>query len=85
MPVVYLSVCKLLHFILYLQNHWANFNQTRHKSSLGKGDSRLFMKENTLLQGEIIARLKKYTEIFKKSSPKPDSQFQTNLVLTILE
>jgi hypothetical protein len=22
------SVCKLLHFRLLLQNHWANFNQT---------------------------------------------------------
>jgi hypothetical protein len=25
-----------------LQNHWANFNQTRKKSSLGEGDSNLF-------------------------------------------
>jgi hypothetical protein len=25
---VRLSVCKLLHFGLLLQNHWANFNQT---------------------------------------------------------
>jgi hypothetical protein len=36
-----LSVCKLLHFQL-LQNHWANFNQTWHKSSFGGGDSSLF-------------------------------------------
>jgi hypothetical protein len=34
---VRLSVCKLLHFRLLLQNHWANFNQTWHKSSLGEG------------------------------------------------
>jgi hypothetical protein len=36
------SVCKLLHFRLLLQNHRANFNQTRRKSSLGGGDSKLF-------------------------------------------
>jgi hypothetical protein len=36
-PSVRLSVCKLLHFWLLLQNHWANFNQTWHKSSLGGG------------------------------------------------
>jgi hypothetical protein len=34
--------CKLLHFRLLLQNHWANFNQTWHKSSLGEVDSKLF-------------------------------------------
>jgi hypothetical protein len=26
----------------HLQNHWANLNQTGHKSSFGKGDSSLF-------------------------------------------
>jgi hypothetical protein len=36
------SICKLLHFRLLLHNHWANFNQTWHKSSLGEGDSSLF-------------------------------------------
>jgi hypothetical protein len=41
-PSVRLSVCKLLHFRLLLQNHWANFNQTWNKSSLGGGDSKLF-------------------------------------------
>ena len=30
------------HFLLLLQNHWANFNQTWHKASLGRGDSSLF-------------------------------------------
>jgi hypothetical protein len=35
-PVVYYpSVCKLLGFRL-LQKHWANFNQTWHRSSLGR-------------------------------------------------
>jgi hypothetical protein len=36
------SVCKVLNFRLLLQNHWANFNQTWHKSSLGGGDPKLF-------------------------------------------
>ena len=30
------------HFHLLLQNHWANFNQTWHKTFLGDGDSSLF-------------------------------------------
>jgi hypothetical protein len=38
----------------FLQNHLANFNQTGHKSSLGRADSSLF-KGISLLQGEIIA------------------------------
>jgi hypothetical protein len=39
---VCLSVCKLLHFRLLLQNHWTNLNQTWHKLSLGEEDSSLF-------------------------------------------
>ena len=38
------SVCPSVnfsHFHLLLQNHWANFNQTWHKASLGEGDSSL--------------------------------------------
>ena len=35
-------VVNFLHFYLLLQNHWANFNQTWHKASLGEGDSSLF-------------------------------------------
>ena len=30
------------HFHLLLQNHWANFNQTWHKASLGEVDSSLY-------------------------------------------
>jgi hypothetical protein len=41
-PFICLSVCKLLHFRLFLQNHWTNFNQTWQKSSLGRGDWILF-------------------------------------------
>ena len=37
-----------------IQNHWANFNQTWHKPSLGRGDSSLF---NALFQGEILAEV----------------------------
>jgi hypothetical protein len=39
------GVCLLdfLHFRLLLQNRWANRNQSWHKSSLGKGDSDLFI------------------------------------------
>jgi hypothetical protein len=46
-PSVCLSVCKLLHFRLLLQNRWANFNQTWHKSSLGEGNSS-FSKEGDI-------------------------------------
>ena len=43
---------------LLLQNHWAYFNQTRHKSYLDERDSILFkMKGSALFQGEIIAKL----------------------------
>ena len=41
------SVCPSVnfsHFHLLLQNHWANFNQTWHKASLGEGDSSLLSK-----------------------------------------
>ena len=44
-PSVCLSVrlsVNFTHFHLLLQNHWAKFNQTWHKASLGKGDSSLF-------------------------------------------
>ena len=43
--VVCLSVrpsVNFSYFRLLLQNHWANFNQTWHKASLGEGDSSLF-------------------------------------------
>ena len=35
-------VVNFSHFHLLLQNHWANFNQTWRKASLGKGDWSLF-------------------------------------------
>ena len=37
-----LSVCKLFTFSTSSPDHWANFNQTWHKASLGEGDLSLF-------------------------------------------
>jgi hypothetical protein len=60
-----LSVClsvwrlsvRLLYFRLLLQNRWANFNQSWHKSSLGKQNSEFYKWRTTPLpQGEIIAK-----------------------------
>ena len=38
------SVCRAVNFSQFqlLQNHQANFNQTRHKASLSGGDAGLF-------------------------------------------
>jgi hypothetical protein len=51
-----LSVFKLLHFRLLLQNHWTNFNQIWHKSSLGEGDSSVQTKGIAPHEGEIIVK-----------------------------
>ena len=40
-PSVRLSV-NFSYFRLLLQNHWANFNQTWHKASMGGGDSSFY-------------------------------------------
>ena len=46
-----------------LQNHWADFNQTWHKSSFGVGDSSFFqMKGPALFPGELITKLRKYID-----------------------
>jgi hypothetical protein len=42
------------------------------------------MKDNPLLQVEIIAKDQKCTEHVKKSSLEPASQFQSNLIQNIL-
>jgi hypothetical protein len=42
------------------------------------------IKGNVPLQGEIITKVQKYTEIKKKSSPEPGSQILSNLVQIIL-
>jgi hypothetical protein len=51
---------------LLLQNHWANFNQTWHKSSFGEGDSSLFKgREQRFSKGIIVEREKNTLKIFK--------------------
>ena len=40
--VVVAVVVNFLRFHLLLQNHWANFSQSWHKSYLGKGNLKLF-------------------------------------------
>ena len=40
--VVVVVVVNFSYFLLLLQNHWANFNQTWHKAFMGKGDSSWF-------------------------------------------
>jgi hypothetical protein len=42
------------------------------------------MKGIAPLQGEIIAKEQKYTELKKKSFPEPAGQIQSNLVQIIL-
>ena len=61
-PSVRLSV-NFSHFQLLLNNHLANFNQTWHKASLGKGDSQLFKWRATVRsQGFTLKYIRK---IFK--------------------
>jgi hypothetical protein len=58
--------------IFFLQNHWANFNQTWHKSSLGKGDLSLLKKrgDNPSPRGDNSKRVKmhwQFLEIFSRT------------------
>jgi hypothetical protein len=48
---------------LLLQNHLPKFNKASYKSSLG-GFEFVQIKEIVLLQGEIIVKEEKYTEVF---------------------
>ena len=51
----------------FLQNCWANFNQTWHKSTVGEGNSSLFKwRPPSLSKGEIITKLRKYIDKFYK-------------------
>ena len=57
---VFVVVVNFSHFHLLLQNHWANFNQTVHKLSLGEGIQVYSkMKGPALFQGQIITKLRK--------------------------
>ena len=77
---VRLSVCKVLHFRLLLQNRWANFNQTWHKSSLGEGILNCLNEEDcSSLKGDNHKRVKNIENFKKSSSPEPACQFQSNL------
>jgi hypothetical protein len=42
---------RLLHFLFLLQNCWANSDQSWHKSSLGEGNSKLFISRETPFSG----------------------------------
>jgi hypothetical protein len=65
---------------LLLQNHWANLDQTWHKSSLGKGDFKFVQKKGIVpLQGEIIAKEGKCTEIFKKIFSRTSKPYSIKL------
>jgi hypothetical protein len=50
---------------LFLQNHWANFNQTRINHPWGRGFKFLQMKGIALLEGEVIGKSKNTLNIFK--------------------
>jgi hypothetical protein len=69
-----------------LQNHWANFNQTWHKSYLGEEIQVCTNVRDCPSPRGDNSETKKYTEIFKKksSSPEPAGQIQSNLVQIIL-
>jgi hypothetical protein len=70
---------------LLLQNHWANFNQTWHKSSKEEeGLKFVQIKGIAPLQGEIIAKSKNTLIFLKPSSPEPAGQNQSNLKQIIL-
>ena len=56
-------VVNFSHFHL-LQNHWANFNQTWHKASLGEGNSSLMKSPHPFPRGEIY-EIEKYIEEIK--------------------
>ena len=49
LSIVHCRCRKFSDFLLRLQNHWANFNQTWYKASLGKGDSNLYKWRTTPL------------------------------------
>jgi hypothetical protein len=81
--VLRLSV-RLLHFQL-LQNCWANFNQSWHRLSLGKGSSELYKwRKPPFPRGDNSERVKIHWKFFLKFSGEPAGQFQSNLIQIIL-
>ena len=78
--VVNVVVVNFSHFHLLLQNHWANFNQTWHKASLGAGDSSLFKwRVSPFSKERLLQNWKHIIKFLKSSSPEPLGQFQPNL------
>ena len=64
-PSIRLSV-NFSHFHLLLQNHWANFNQTWHKASLGEGNSSLFKRRALpFSKGRYLRNIKNTLTKFK--------------------
>ena len=61
---------------LLLQNQQANFNQTWHRSSLGKVEVKIVqIKGQVFFKGEIITKMQKWGGVIEKSSsPEPLSQ-----------
>jgi hypothetical protein len=80
-----LSVCKLLHLPLLLQNHWVNFNEFWHKSFFGEGIQICSNEgEHLSLRVDNSKWVKIHWKFKKKSFPEPASKFQSNLVQIIL-
>jgi hypothetical protein len=74
---VCLSVCKLLHFRILLQNHWSNFNQIWQKLSLGEG-IQVWSNEGYChsSRGDNSKRVKihwKFLKIFFSRTSRPNS------------
>ena len=68
------SSVNFLHFRLFFQNHWANFNQTWHRASMGKGDSSSF---NPFPKGDNYEIAKMYWRNLK-IFPRTTWQISTN-------
>jgi hypothetical protein len=69
---------------LLLQNHWANFNQTWHKSSLGE-EIQVSSNEGNYPspRGDNSETKNTLKSLKKSSSPEPAGQIQSNLVQII--
>jgi hypothetical protein len=64
------------HFRNLLQNCWANFNQTLHRSSLGKGDASSSEGDSHSPRGDNSKRVKmhwKFLKIYFSRTSRPNS------------
>jgi hypothetical protein len=72
------------HIKILLQNHWANFNQTWHKSSLVGGIQVCSNEGDSPSQrGDNSKRVKIHRKVLNSSSPVPVGKIQSNLVQII--